>query len=110
MTDKSIEDQAWKSMLEDHRELMQQITDVREWAKQVSDFGVPHFGELGSRLQPLRDALAKHFQEEEAGGYLSEVLAIAPRYSREADKLQQQHGDLLVVSGTGPVQVIPYRR
>jgi len=85
----------YEAMLAEHRELMHKINDLRAWFEQVGEYGRPRFGELGTRLQPLRDELQQHFQEEEAGGYLAEALAVAPRFGREADELRQQHAGFL---------------
>jgi hypothetical protein len=85
----------YKAMLEEHRDLMHKIHDLRTWLEQIGDYGRPRFGELGMRIQPLRDELQHHFEEEEADGYLVEALAIAPQFAREAEELRQQHGGFL---------------
>lgn len=85
----------FEALLKEHREVMKHINDLREWVKEIGELGVPHFGELGTRLQPLRDELSRHFAEEEEGGYLSVALSRAPRFSREAEELQEQHAQFL---------------
>lgn len=82
-------------LLEEHRRLMKQLAEFREWAEEVEELGVPHFQEMGNRLQTLRDVLSCHFTDEEAGGYLSPVLDAAPRFSKEAAELQTQHPQFL---------------
>jgi RNA polymerase-binding transcription factor len=39
--------------------------------------------------------LAAHFEREEAGGYLGEALAVAPRLSPRAERLRREHDSLL---------------
>jgi exonuclease V gamma subunit len=95
MTDFTPDIDAWAPMLEEHRLLMKQISDFRAWAKQVDELGIPHFQEMGNRLQTLRDVLSCHFVDEEAGGYLAPVLDAAPQFSGEATELKAQHADFL---------------
>jgi hypothetical protein len=85
----------WAPLLEEHRLLLKQISDFRTWAKEVDELGIPHFREMGNRLQTLRDVLSCHFVDEEAGGYLSPVLEAAPRFAAEAAELRAQHADFL---------------
>ena len=40
------------------------IEEIRDWMSEVNQLGIPHFGETASRLQPLREALAMHFERE----------------------------------------------
>lgn len=56
-------------ILSDHRDLLECICCIRDWTRAVSEWGVPRFGELGSRLAPFRDSLARHFADEESGKY-----------------------------------------
>jgi iron-sulfur cluster repair protein YtfE (RIC family) len=86
---------SFSTMLEEHRELMGRIAELREWINQVSQLGTPRMGELGDRIQPLRDELARHFADEEQNGYLAEALAAAPRFTREAQELQAEHAEFL---------------
>lgn len=83
----------YETLLGEHRELMAHINELREWVKEVGDYGRPRFGELGNRLEPLRDELLQHFAEEEEGGYLAEALAQEPRFAREAEELKLQHAE-----------------
>lgn len=82
-------------LLEEHRELIAKIAEFSQWWEEVDELGVPRFAEMGDRLQSLRDLLVRHFADEEAGGYLAGVLEVAPRFSREIEELQPQHGELL---------------
>ncbi len=82
-------------LLEEHRELMGRITDLRKWWSELDQFGLPKFGEMGTRVEELHGLLAEHFAEEENGGYLAQALAIAPQFTKEAGELQKQHGEVL---------------
>lgn len=47
--------------------------------------------EMTQQLEQLQTTLDEHFRLEEDGGYLREVLEIAPRYSAVAESLFRQH-------------------
>ena len=46
-------------------------------------------------LLVLRDQLARHFAQEEAGGYLEEAIVRLPQIAPQAKVLQRQHRDFL---------------
>ncbi len=50
---------------------------------------------LRRRLAELATILKCHFDHEEEEGYFSEIIAIAPRLSYEADELEAEHDALL---------------
>ena len=79
-------------ILGDHRDLLQSICCIRDWTRAVSEWGMPRFGELGSRLAPFRDSLALHFADEESGKY----LRIVPEHEAQTMKtLCEQHRHFL---------------
>ena len=79
-------------LLGDHRDLLQSICCIRDWTRAVSEWGMPRFGELGSRLAPFRDSLALHFADEESGKY----FRIMPGHDARAVKaLHEQHQHFL---------------
>jgi hypothetical protein len=53
--------------------------------------------DVGARIEMLRilreleSQLSAHFEYEEAGGYLAEALAVAPRLTRRAQRLRGEH-------------------
>ncbi len=57
--------------------------------------------DIGARVEMLRilrrleRLLPEHFEYEEAGGYLADALAAAPRLTRRAQRLRNQHGEFL---------------
>ena len=95
MTNQTVENQVYHSMLAEHRELMREIADLRRWWKELDEFGLPKYGEMGTRLKELRDHLRAHFEEEEADGYLAAALAAAPRFTHDAEYLRAQHRQFL---------------
>jgi len=42
-------------------------------------------------LRELEHLLPEHFEYEESGGYLAEALAVAPRLTRRAQRLRDEH-------------------
>lgn len=75
--------------------LRENLREFKQWVSDTSDFGVPHFGELGTRLQSLKEVLCQHFRAEETNGFLKEPLEVAPRFQREAEILLKQHTSLV---------------
>jgi hypothetical protein len=53
--------QAWR---QEDRELESRVDQVRDWMREVSQFGIPYFGEAATRLRPLRAKLEEHFALE----------------------------------------------
>jgi hypothetical protein len=51
---------------------------------------------LAAQLGKLRDQLAMHFALEEAYGYFDDAIDVAPRLSRQAKTLKDQHPTLFV--------------
>lgn len=94
MTDNPDRPVASLPMLEEHRLLMKQLTEFREWVGEVAELGEPHFREMGNRMQTLRDLLSSHFADEEAGGYLTPAGNAGGNSEREAE-LRTQHAELL---------------
>ncbi len=99
MTKNANSSQSLTRLLEEHRELMGRITELRKWWSELDQFGLPKFGEMGTRVEELRDILAEHFAEEEKDGYLAQALAVAPQYTQKAEELQKQHGQMLETLG-----------
>ncbi len=75
----------------EHDELTVMIKDLQSWLADVAELGIPHFGELSSRLQPLHDKLCEHFAHEEEEGVLTHAGAAAPDISGEARELRAEH-------------------
>ena len=54
--------QIWKT---ERKEVAACIDDLRHWMDEVSQLGIPHFGETATRLGPLRQRLIHHFAIED---------------------------------------------
>jgi hypothetical protein len=49
--------------VEDH-EMDACLDEIRDWMSQVSQFGIPRFGETATRLRSLHDRMVHHFGHE----------------------------------------------
>jgi hypothetical protein len=79
----------------EHREMRRLVRGLREavnrnrpWSREVAQ------GALRA-VEAMRVHLHHHFAQEEAGGYLEQALAMAPRFNDEAQVLLAQHGAML---------------
>ena len=85
-----------QKLLNDHHVLMEYICGVREWIVDVSEWGMPRFGELGTRLLPFRETLAMHFADEESQGYVGMDSEHAPSADEAAkNEWPKLHHDFL---------------
>ena len=93
--------QTWKA---EDRELEAGIDEIRDWMQEVTQLGIPHFGETATRLNPLRQQLVTHFQREDqmigqlAGLYSTsspEVEAVSRQSTRDHDQLLARLDDLI---------------
>ncbi|WP_161604437.1 hemerythrin domain-containing protein [Roseiconus nitratireducens] len=89
--------------IENHA-LEQKVSVVRDWMREVNQFGRPRFGETASRLRVLRDHLVAHFHKEDsmvgnlARRYPSaspEVMAIRRRSANDHRLLLRRVDDLI---------------
>ena len=55
-------------LLADHQVLMRGLGCHQDWIRQLSEIGMPRFGELACRLEGFRTELAQHFRNEEQYG------------------------------------------
>ena len=80
------------------RDLAVCVGEVRKWMKEVEQLGIPHFGEMADRLQPLRDRLVLHFDREDQ--MISELAVALPDPSAEFDLLRSSadHDHHLILS------------
>lgn len=79
----------------EHRELRRLLQALRHalakdrvWSQELAQeaFGI---------VEALDTHLHGHFSKEEEGGYLEQALAVAPRFSDEAQRLLAQHAVML---------------
>lgn len=79
----------------EHASLNREIEDWRAWWKELSDFGQPHFGEMGDRLALFRDHLRRHFEHEESVESMTMVRQLPSREVGLAADLRDEHATLL---------------
>lgn len=81
----------------DHQELRNLVRGIERqlnaaeaagWAKNEAQVVLTAIDELGRHLR-------EHFAEEEAGGYMEEALALAPRFGPQAERLLKEHPTML---------------
>lgn len=53
---------------DEHNDLAKSIRDTTLWLGQVSQRGIPRFGELAARLNSMRQRMKQHFEREESIG------------------------------------------
>ncbi len=86
---------AWK---DEDRELESYIDSVRDWMNDVSELGLPRFGETANRLQRLRERLETHFERENRIGDQLQQLYSQKSVELDAARRQwQREHDLLIV-------------
>jgi hypothetical protein len=81
-------------MLDSHRRLHADIETLWTCRSRRRDDDAAWRAELAQGLGQLQTTLDEHFRLEEEGGYLREVLEIAPRYATVAESLRRQHDSL----------------
>jgi len=79
----------------EHRDLLRRLCGERDRWNKLDDPTPEAFAEMRAHLHDLREHLAAHFASEECGGYLSHVVAAAPRFEREVTKLSGEHVEFL---------------
>lgn len=74
-----------------HHRLHSEIAQLRSICADANANGSIEPGEIEALLKELHQTISEHFDLEEEGGYLGDVLEISPRYSRLAAELRRQH-------------------
>ena len=74
-----------------HFALLQQIRALEELLAEPDDAGAERARRALTLLEGFDLALREHFAVEEEGGYFADVLKVAPRLSRRAARLEQNH-------------------
>ncbi|HUY33527.1 MAG TPA: hemerythrin domain-containing protein [Pirellulales bacterium] len=79
----------------EHHELRQLVQAIRAVVRDERPWSHEAVAEVVELLASLETHLHHHFAQEEAGGYLEEVLSLAPRFSDEVAELLRQHPQML---------------
>lgn len=80
--------------LAEHFALRQQIRALEQLLKENDDPGGENLTKTRTLLEAFDPVLREHFADEERGGYFSEALRAAPRLSRRAERLAENHIEL----------------
>ncbi len=75
-----------KAVLREHAELDRQTSKLRQILSENFDWR-----KLESMLASLEQSVFRHFELEETGGYMNEILEIAPHCKGEVEKLLSEH-------------------
>ena len=78
----------FKNWRAEDSELEACLDEVRDWMGEVSQLGIPHFGETATRLRPLRERLVRHFEREDA--MIAQLAQSYPPPSTEIDAVRSQ--------------------
>ena len=70
------------------RELESCLDQLRDWMHEVSLLGIPRFGEMATRLQPVREQLIQHFHSENE--LVDELAELYPAGSPEIAAIRRQ--------------------
>ncbi|MCL6502720.1 MAG: hemerythrin domain-containing protein [Pirellulales bacterium] len=81
----------------DHLELRAMVREIEKLlaAAQAARWATVEVQALLAAVEDLDRHLREHFAEEEAGGYMEEALAIAPRFGPQAQRLVNEHPVML---------------
>lgn len=82
-------------ILQQHRELHDQLVAARESLAGIDPPDVARHAAARAALEGLRAHLADHFAREEAGGYLEESITRMPRLSAAMRAVLGEHAGLL---------------
>jgi hypothetical protein len=80
--------QIFEKWLAEDREMEACLDEVRDWMREVSQLGIPHFGETAMRLRPLHDRLVHHFGREYE--MIVQLAESHPPPSPEVDAVRRQ--------------------
>lgn len=83
------------ALQKEHTLLDREIADWRAWWRELSEMGIPHFGEMGDRLTRFRDHLAAHFAHEEQQGCLPVVIGLPAGSVKQMAELRDDHSPML---------------
>lgn len=79
-------------LISEHEDIVLRLKAERMWWQQLREMGKPNFGQMGTRLETLRNRLADHFAHEES----AELAAgITPPAASIAQKSLMNHREFL---------------
>ncbi|WP_145228609.1 hemerythrin domain-containing protein [Gimesia algae] len=82
-------------LLDEHEQILSHIKDLNQWWAELDEHGMPKYGEMGTRMEGLRDLLSKHFNDEEQEGYFKPLMDEEPGFCIMVPDFQKQHKEFL---------------
>ncbi|MCA9003628.1 MAG: hemerythrin domain-containing protein [Planctomycetaceae bacterium] len=82
-------------LLDEHEEILSHIKDLNQWWTELDEHGLPKYGEMGTRMEGLRDLLSKHFSDEEQEGYFKPLMDEEPGFCIMVPDFKERHKEFL---------------
>ncbi|MCA9020265.1 MAG: hemerythrin domain-containing protein, partial [Planctomycetaceae bacterium] len=82
-------------LLDSHEEVLGHIKGLNDWWRELDERGLPKYGEMGTRMEGLRDQLSKHFCDEEQEGYFKPLMDESPGFCIMVPDFQKKHKEFL---------------
>ena len=89
-----IEDAILEEAKKDDFNLSQLLSEIDNMLGTGIQLGSAAAAELTNMFSRLRSQLAWNFTLEEAGGYLADVVSVAPRHCGKVERLRDEHNEL----------------
>ena len=82
-------------LLDEHEQILSHIKDLNQWWTELDEHGLPKYGEMGTRMEGLRDLLSRHFNDEEQEGYFKPLMDEEPGFCIMVPDFREQHNEFL---------------
>ncbi|HAH47576.1 hemerythrin domain-containing protein [Gimesia sp.] len=82
-------------LLDGHEQILLHIKELNHWWSELDERGLPKYGEMGTRVEGLRDLLSKHFRDEEQEGYFKPLMDESPGFCIMVPDFQKKHKEFL---------------
>lgn len=101
-------------LVREQEDLVLRVKSDRQWWEQLRELGKPNFGQMGMRLDALRERLARHFSQEETAEHRlaspSDASVPASLHPLDPTEMEARHRLLLArldaiiarLNGCGP--------
>ncbi|WP_339687428.1 hemerythrin domain-containing protein [Gimesia maris] len=86
-------------LLDGHEQILEHIKELNHWWRELDERGLPKYGEMGTRMEGLRDLLSKHFHDEEQEGYFKPVMDESPGFCIMVPDFREKHKKFLTQIG-----------
>lgn len=87
--------QLLKEFAREQESTHQKIAQWRQWCHELCELGEPRFGEMGARLEQIRNDLSLHFSHEDESGCLGEIASVHPELTEKIVRIESEHEVLL---------------